>query len=165
MANWALVENDEVTGVYDLLPKNWKHISGLRLAADDLVFLKSLGWYPVDQQHNLINFNPITHQLDGYNYELQNDVVVETPKIIEKEVKELSPIEIELAQVSFMAQLRQERDARLQKTDWTQLSDVQDSFDDEMKAKWILYRQKLRDLPQQGNDVNFSIENILWPEL
>ena len=162
MANWALVENDEVTGLYDLLPKSWKHISGLRLAADDLDFLKSLGWYPVDQQHELKNFNPSTQRLDGYNYQLQGNVVVETPKMVEKEPTPV--IDISVSKPLFMQQLRQERNIRLKASDWTQLVDSQTLFDEETKTKWTVYRQKLRDLPKvYETDETINLSEVTWP--
>lgn len=51
--------------------------------------------------------------------------------------------------------IREERNARLAATDWTQLADVPN----EIKNKWVEYRQKLRDIPQQeGFPTEFD-----WP--
>lgn len=44
-------------------------------------------------------------------------------------------------------QVRQERDYRLMRTDWTQMPDAPISEDE--RAVWLIYRQSLRDIPQQ----------------
>jgi len=43
------------------------------------------------------------------------------------------------------AQIRVERNKRLQECDWTQL--VDNGLSTDKKAEWIAYRQQLRDLP------------------
>lgn len=48
-----------------------------------------------------------------------------------------------------------ERNTLLQQSDWTQLPDVPQS----VKDKWAVYRQALRDIPQQDG----FPQNILWP--
>jgi len=50
---------------------------------------------------------------------------------------------------------RQKRDFLLNQTDWTQSADVPQPI----KDKWALYRQALRDVPQQAG----FPENIIWP--
>lgn len=51
--------------------------------------------------------------------------------------------------------LRTERDARLARTDWTQVVDAPVDA-----AAWAVYRQALRDLPQNTTDPN----EPQWPE-
>jgi hypothetical protein len=51
---------------------------------------------------------------------------------------------------------RQNRDQLISDTDWTQASDIPQST----KDKWAVYRQLLRDVPQQEG---FPF-NIVWPE-
>jgi chromosome segregation ATPase len=51
-----------------------------------------------------------------------------------------------------LIQLRIKRDARLQKSDWTQTNDIGLKNEEE----WLAYRQALRDLP--------SLETPIWPE-
>lgn len=53
-------------------------------------------------------------------------------------------------------QVRQERDARLARTDWTQAADVPEIT----KNKWASYRQQLRDLPHQSG---FPFD-VVWPD-
>jgi hypothetical protein len=54
------------------------------------------------------------------------------------------------------AAARAERDKLLTATDWTQLPDVPES----VRQTWSVYRQDLRDVPQQ---TNFPA-TIVWPE-
>lgn len=56
-------------------------------------------------------------------------------------------------ELAFLA--RTHRDALLKKSDWTQLSDVPTTI----SAPWAVYRQSLRDLPNQGG----FPANIIWP--
>lgn len=53
--------------------------------------------------------------------------------------------------------LRDIRDAKLTKCDWTQGNDVQ--LSSEQKAAWAVYRQQLRDLPGNTADP----DNPTWP--
>ena len=70
--------------------------------------------------------------------------------------------ELDLAEP--MKLLREERDARLLATDWTQNPDVPDAT----KTKWQAYRQALRDLPATAdpklNSVyNLDLTSVSWP--
>lgn len=56
-------------------------------------------------------------------------------------------------------QLRKERNRRLQESDWTQLGDVKNSMPAEISRIWTLYRQHLRDLPNNTLDPF----NPVWP--
>lgn len=159
MANWVHVENNEIVGRYDLLPKSWRNVSGLDLAKDDLPFLKSLGWYPVTKQEE--DFDSETHQINGYDYQLREDDALEIPIIVEK-----PPVDLVELKNQFMEVLRQERNLKLNETDWTQLVDVQNIFDEQTKNNWINYRQALRDLPQiyENNDV-VDMNEVIWPSM
>lgn len=53
--------------------------------------------------------------------------------------------------------VRRKRDKLLTACDWTQISDAPLSA--EQKAAWALYRQNLRDIPQQPTEP----ENVVWP--
>ena len=70
----------------------------------------------------------------------------------------------ELDAAEPMILLREERDARLAVTDWTQNPDVPDAT----KTKWQTYRQALRDLPATAdpklNSVyNLDLTSVTWP--
>ena len=46
--------------------------------------------------------------------------------------------------------VRAERDLRLVETDWTQLMDITDDHVPGTRENWRIYRQQLRDIPQQA---------------
>jgi len=161
MANWATVENNEVTGRYDVLPRNWRNISGLDLSANDLPFLKSLGWYPVTKQE--ISYDDVNYFINDNEYKFENDQVLEIPILTAKEIVVVDAV---LQKQQFMETLRNERNKKLIDSDWTQLDDVQNSFDEETKNKWIVYRQALRDITEVyfNNDIT-DINQVRWPLL
>jgi hypothetical protein len=61
----------------------------------------------------------------------------------------------EQAREKLAAEMREQRNARLSATDWTQAVDVPQAT----KDKWAPYRQALRDVPQQAG----FPDNIQWP--
>jgi len=70
----------------------------------------------------------------------------------------------ELDAAEPMRLLREERDARLLETDWTQNPDVPDAT----KTKWQAYRQALRDLPATSNpkltvSYHLDLTSVTWP--
>jgi hypothetical protein len=156
MANWALIEDNKIKELHDLLPKNWRNISGLRLSLDNLQFLKSLGWYPVVKKHQEYDKN--LYNIDGFNHVFLNDCVIET-LILVKKTKESR-----LSNEDFLIMLREERNRRLFLSDWTQLHDVLSIMDDSEKSKWSIYRKLLRDLPEKYKNNEFvDIYGIEWP--
>jgi len=159
MANWAYVENNEIVGVYDILPKNWKNISGLNLSASNFNFLKSLGWYPVQKES--ITFNENTHRITNYEYSIINNEVLETPII--SEVEEYN---FQERKNIFLNELRAERNLKLLQSDWSQLSDIQLNMEQSEKDCWTNYRQQLRDITIEysENDV-IDLINVSWPNL
>ena len=163
MANWAHVENNKVNGVYDLLPKSWRNVSGLRESSDNLDFLKNLGWYPVIKEHQL--YNNIEYRENGVLHVFENDRVKETLVLVEKEADlEVLALSFDQLKHDFMINLRRERNKKLLETDWTQLHDVLLNMDDINKNKWSVYRQMLRDLPTVyiDNEIIY-LENVNWP--
>ena len=56
-------------------------------------------------------------------------------------------------------EVRQQRNTLLSETDWTQLNDA--PLTDEEKEKYRIYRQALRDIPQQES----FPEDINWPTI
>jgi len=57
-----------------------------------------------------------------------------------------------------MKLVREERNKRLQQSDWTVLPDV--TMSEDKKNQWLAYRQALRDLPSTVGDPC----NVTWPE-
>jgi hypothetical protein len=64
---------------------------------------------------------------------------------------------LSLEQIS--EEVRAERNEKLFRSDWTQLSDV--SLTEQEKILWAEYRQKLRDITEQSGFPT----NVNWPEL
>ena len=161
MANWAHVENNEVVGQYDLLPRSWKNTSGLNLAADDLPFLKSLGWYPVTKKSE--SYNESTHYVSGYSYEAREDDVLESIILTERQPEPEQDFSV--LKSTFINELRTKRNQLLKDSDWTQLQDVQNSFDEYTKNKWLVYRQALRDVVELylENEI-IDINQVNWPQ-
>ena len=69
----------------------------------------------------------------------------------------------ELDDAAPMAELRKQRNMRLENSDWTQNRDVKLSND----SAWKTYRQSLRDLPSSAVpafDSNGFLSNVTWPD-
>ena len=162
MSNWAHVEDNKITGRYDLLPKNWRNISGLDLSKDNLPFLKSLGWYPVIQQNS--PYDDVNYFIEKYDYTIEENEVVGVPVLSEK-VLEPTP-DYSTLKNEFITELRKQRNQKLIESDWTQLADIQILFNEETKNRWMVYRQLLRDIPglYLENDI-VNIGQVSWPEI
>ena len=81
----------------------------------------------------------------------------ERPKPTEKEIKDKIA---ELDSAEPLKLLREERNNRLQETDWRFRSDLTPS------QEWIDYSQALRDLPSTATpklDDNGQLTNVTWP--
>jgi hypothetical protein len=56
--------------------------------------------------------------------------------------------------------VRLARNRILAQTDWTQCADVQSSFTEQQKQDWAMFRQKLRDITKDFDNV----ENVIFPQ-
>jgi hypothetical protein len=56
--------------------------------------------------------------------------------------------------------MRSLRDYKLAKSDWTQFNDS--PLSDSDKADWVAYRQALRDVPANNQDIE-SLDDVSWP--
>jgi hypothetical protein len=159
MANWAYVENNEIKGRYDSLPKSWKNISGFDLCKNDLPLLKSLSWYPVTKQHD--TFDNTLYNISTYEYTLREDDVLETV-VLQQKIN----VDYNISKEEFLYQLKIERNTKLMESDWTQLVDVQNMLNDETKNEWLVYRQNLRDITEVyiNNDI-VDINQVVWPQI
>lgn len=154
MAEWAFVEKTKIKELHDKLPVSWRNISGLNLAPNS--FLKSVGWLPVRKV--TVEYNEKTHKVDSYSYTVNDSFVVETPII--KEIK-VDTIELEQKKANFMDNLRLNRNKLLAKCDWTQLEDFTNKS---LKNQYKEYRQKLRDLPDEYQNLDdYSNVSVAWP--
>lgn len=80
MANFAHVENGNIVGVYDLLPKNWKNISNFFVLENDEDTLRSHGWYKLIKV-TPTGFNNSIHKLDNPRQWFENGAAYETYEI------------------------------------------------------------------------------------
>ncbi len=149
MTKWAYVENNEIRGVYDRLPTSWKNISGLNTLENDLDTLMGLGWHRVSSygSYDTTKYNEM-----GYTFSIVDGMVVGTP-ILQEKIAPQEPVH------DFIGEIRSIRDSLLIQSDIYQLADWQTTFDSTLKNRWLLYRAKLRDLPQ-----TYESTGILdWP--
>lgn len=165
MANYATIENNLITGVYDFLPENWKNISNFYALKNESEYLRSLGWREVVKIQPL--YNPDTQRLGNPIFTVENDEVIETTEIIDlpkpQETTQLTEAEIlsqtQALHILAMDQLRTKRDKLLSNTDYTQLADVMSINGPELTTQFQTYRQLLRDLPAlYENDLTFVSE-------
>ncbi len=61
---------------------------------------------------------------------------------------------------TFWKHIRAQRDRKLTLSDWTQLPDA--VITEEEKVQWATYRQSLRNLPANNEEIEF-IADITWP--
>jgi hypothetical protein len=143
MANWAYIENDVIKELHDLLPKNWRNISGFNLSENDTEYLRSLGWIKITKQHQ--TFDASIFKEIGHEHQFDGLQVIETNILEEKESD--PTLEFNYIKSQFLNLLREKRNILLQNCDWTQLNDNQNRLSEEDKIYWLNYRQYLRDLP------------------
>ena len=142
--NYAHV-TDGVVDYRGSLPKNWKNISGLSLSADDLPFLKSIGWLPYIEVTVSLGVNEV---IDG------EDIVVGSDKVTSTQTKRsMTDAEISSRLAVHWENLRSQRNELLTETDWMASSDR--TISNAEKA----YRQALRDLPANTADPS----DVTWP--
>lgn len=153
MTKWAFVENNTIEGVYDQLPTSWRNISGFKFLENDIEKLKTLGWYQIktynDYDSNL--YNEV-----GYTFNILDDEVIGNPILKEKTQESIPDINVEN---DILSNIRNERDRLLKQSDVYQLSDWQKTFSEDLKLKWLLYRVKLRDIPQ----IYVDTKQLEWP--
>lgn len=164
MANWVLIENNEIKEYYDTLPNNWRNVSGLHLSADNLDYLKTLGWYPVNNLPR--EYDSENYQEAGFEYKFENDQVTCELLVVpiseeerQRRIKEEEDFVLYRLQ-PYLNSIRVDRNKKLQDSDWTQFQDVSSTKSEEWKENWRVYRQKLRDIPN-----NFDHKTFQWPEV
>lgn len=171
MAKYAHIENNTITGVYDLLPDNWRNISNFYVLAENFDDVKVLGWRVVQKQPTpLIDIN--TQRYGEPIFNIVDNEVIETIEIINLPVVEpVQPIalsEEEQMQAKIirhdlvMSELRKIRDKLLADTDKTQLQDLITINGPELTQQFADYRQLLRDLPSlYENDLDFNMISLV----
>jgi hypothetical protein len=143
---YAYVEDGVVKESNRVLPINWKNVSNFNLL--DETALKSYGWFPYRFEPATIPSNCIGN---GSSFEINDYEVVETQLYREK-----SQSEIDSELNSLWSNIRYRRNIELKECDWTQLPDS--SLSEELKYKWAIYRQELRDITNYP-----SPDSVIWP--
>lgn len=152
MQKYCYIENGEVVQIYEDLPQVWKNVSNFYLLPDEII--KTYGWLP------LIVENENKPVFVSSNYVIEENVVREiivTRDKTEKEIEEDAARELEIG----WAQVRNKRDEMLKQSDLFVLIDKWELLTEEQKQEIRVYRQALRDIPQ-----NFGTpEDVVWPSL
>jgi hypothetical protein len=175
MSNYAIVENNEIVGVYWNLPTNWKNISNffaLQDKEEHKDFLKTLGWYKV--QKVTPTYDPTRQKLEGSRHwydattdtVYEEDLVVDVEQVFPEHSSFLTEEEIEQQRLANLAtrwaEVRIERDKKMQEFEWRYVryerqvrlnitpTDNINDLDN--------YMQTLADITQQSDPYN-----IVWP--
>jgi hypothetical protein len=178
MTVYAHIENNEITGVYDLLPENWRNISNFHALATDPELLNQLGWRTIvrdepvyDPQSQYLGF-PKYELVDGEVHETipvldSGTVEVQSQPIVYEQLQESNPETIIVLHNMAMSMLRTKCKQLLEETDYTQLADVIALNGSELTQEYVTYRQQLRDLPNTyENDSSFINEtDVQYPSL
>jgi hypothetical protein len=91
------------------------------------------------------------NQTSAFVYEVRDDTVYMNWTVTDKTGDELA-----MAKAHKWAQIRGDRRNRLEQSDYTQMLDV--PLTSEMRAKWLAYRQQLRDITTQSDPFT-----VVWP--
>lgn len=140
--NYCLIENNSIVDGPRGLPRSWRNISGLNWLDD--ASLKQLGWLPSRVDEGIVD-----EKFVGSTFTILENEVVETKQWRKFTDEERADIESQKAK-----EVRTDRNKRLAESDWTQLADAPVDV-----AQWSVYRQALRDVPQQEG---FPF-NVVWP--
>lgn len=174
MANYAHIEDGQITGVYDLLPINWRNVSNFTALAEDPDTLRQLGWVEVKKVEP--EYNEYTQRLGNVVHSVEDGEVIETFEVFNlPAIEPVAPIiitELDIIADSIRRHneavevIRLKRDQLLAATDFTQLPDVAAANGPELTQAYADYRQALRDFPTQFvNDPTFFDANfIVFPE-
>ncbi len=144
--DYILVENGEVKGYPQPLPRNWADVSNFYLLEDEQV--RSYGWYPVRFVPAEKTDNDVVM---GQSFVIEGDEVVQYEQIRPKTESEIAEETNQKWQ-----NIRSQRNSLLSESDWTQLPDS--PLLSEKKIEWSVYRQELRDVTSQSDP-----NNIIWP--
>jgi hypothetical protein len=169
MANYAHVISNEIQGVYDKLPKNWKNISNFNLLTDSDI--EQFGWQRIVK--DVPDYDNKTHKIDSPTHILLNGTVHEQyelialpvlPKSEQKELTEEELIQLEQQRINQQwDSIRNTRDKLMQDFDWRYVRYEREvrlnlpTTDDIIKLDE--YMQSLADITLQEDPFN-----IVWPE-
>jgi hypothetical protein len=175
MANYAHIENNTITGVYDTIPVNWRNISNFYVLAENFDNVYTLGWRIV-QKETEPTINRDTQYYGELLHTIVDGTVVETrqvhniviPETIVVEMSEEDQYNAKVERhTNTMIELRNRRNQLLADTDYTQLNDIITKNGVELTQQFVDYRQLLRDLPSlYENNLDFNdINTVEYPTM
>lgn len=155
----AEVFNGQIVRIHSSLPKVWKNISNFHLLSHDR--LKDLSWcgdagrkfLPVEETAQP-EFNHDTQRAtSSYVIDLDAEKVIRMWTIdnfTEEEIASMQEYNATMLAQAIEEQwraIRENRNQLLTQSDWTVMTDS--PLSTEQREAWVVYRQQLRDLPQQ----------------
>lgn len=152
MKIYCYIENGEIVLGPQSLPKNWKNVSNFDLLPEEIVL--AYGWLPyfkVSDDREVV--------VDSTK-QIFEDRVVETFTTRDKTQEEIDQENNEILQNKWL-EVRERRDEFLKSSDKYALVDVWNTMDSAKQEEWAVYRQKLRDIPQEYADPDL----VIFPEV
>lgn len=152
MKKYCYIENNKVISANQDLPKAWRNVSGFDNLPDNI--LKTYGWLPFIQETEGKQI------FVSSSYIIEENLVREIIITRDKNEQESQKEQEEQLQNQWI-QVRAQRDELLKASDILVLIDRWENLSGERKEQIRIYRQALRDIPN-----NFSNPyQIIWPEL
>jgi hypothetical protein len=156
MTVYANVVNDEIRGVYDLIPKFWNGIDNFNISCqNDDNFMRENGFVKIIRDNTY--FDPTTHRMSDFPvYTLENGEVYE-----HREISLIPPI-ISPSYEDLLVEIRRQRDQLMADFEWRYVR-----YDRQIRLgitptdsleNLDAYMQALADVTLQ-EDLN----NIVWP--
>ena len=102
--------------------------------------------------------DPVTFM--STKYRKNNEWRIRTPKPGEYYYWDMQNEIWQYSSEALYSLIRQQRDMRLFQCDWTQMPDS--PLTENKKQEWAVYRQQLRDLPQNQPSLTL-LEEVVWP--
>lgn len=169
MTTWGYVSNETVVEVHDALPTNWRNISNFYLLQDKPQELLALSWYPVVNITQPCNPLTETYGAVEYSFDANQQVILQHAPIIPSPQPITQEEVFQHERQSFLSQLQEQRQIRLQQCDWTRLDDVQSEHTPEWNNNWLEYRRQLRAIVDVYSNPPYEmmtdINQVTWPEL
>jgi hypothetical protein len=112
-----------------------------------------------------MEFYNLYEVVDSLSYDVKKQKLKSiTPTLINNKVYIVEVVDKtkEEYDAECLIEVREKRNALLAKSDVYVMSDRWETYTDEKKASLSLYRQKLRDVPQDFSD---HLDNVFWPSI
>lgn len=162
MTVYANIVNNEIVGVYDLLPSSWNgHDNFNTKCLEDTNFMKSNGFVKIVKQQ--YEFNSSTHKLSEFpTYRLEDGEVIEERELLLLPESIPEPTETNNLTTGDLDEIRRIRDEKMREFDWryhrymrqTRLGIEPTDNIQNLDA----YMQSLADVTTQSD-----LNNIVWP--